>query len=69
MNIIYILKTVLSALQLESLPFTMKAVINVKITLLLAIIVGASVPALQDYSVELLSLARDIALSFSVESA
>lgn len=68
MNIIYILKTVLSALQLESLPLTMRAVINVKITLLVAILVGASVPALQDYSVELLSLARDIALSFSVES-
>lgn len=68
MNIVYILKTVLSALQLESLPFTMKAVIDVKITLLVAILVGASVPALQDYSVELLSLARDIALSFSVES-
>lgn len=68
MNIVYILKTVLSALQLESLPFTMKAVIDVKVTLLVAILVGASVPALQDYSVELLSLARDIALSFSVES-
>lgn len=62
MNIIYILKTVLSALQLESLPLPLKAVI------FLAIVVGASVPALQDYSVELLSLARDIALSFSVES-
>jgi len=62
MNIVYILKTVLSALQFESLPFTLKAVI------FLAIVVGASVPALQDYSVELLSLARDIALRFSEES-
>lgn len=62
MNIIYILKTVLSALQLESLPFLSKAVI------FSAIVIGASVPALQDYSVELLSLARDIALSFSVKS-
>jgi len=62
MNIIYILKTVLSAIKFESLPFPLKAVI------FLAIVVGASVPALQDYSIELLSLARDIALSFSVES-
>lgn len=62
MNIINILKTVLSALQFESLPLPLKAVI------FLAIIVGASVPALQDYSVELLSLARDIALRFSEES-
>lgn len=62
MNIIYILKTVLSALQFESLPLLVKALI------FLAIIVLASVPALQDYSIELLSLARDIALSFSVES-
>lgn len=62
MNIIHILKTVLSALQFESLPLPWKAVI------FLAIVVGASVPVLQDYSVELLSLARDIALRFSEES-
>lgn len=62
MNIIYILKTVLSAISFESLPLYVKAII------FLAIVLGASVPVLQDYSNELLSLARDIALSFSGES-